>query len=71
MARGERGNMTKASARIRGMQGISATALALALPQSDYHEILTAICYAVVIFSVIVQGLSTGRVARLLYGGKH
>ncbi len=31
MARGERGNMTKASARIRGMQGISATALALAL----------------------------------------
>jgi CPA1 family monovalent cation:H+ antiporter len=54
-----------------GLRGGISIALALALPQSDYHEILTAICYAVVIFSVIVQGLSTGRVARLLYGGKH
>lgn len=51
-----------------GLRGGISIALALALPQSDYHEILTAICYAVVIFSVIVQGLSTGRVARLLYG---
>ncbi len=53
-----------------GLRGGISIALVLALPASPYRETLTAICYAVVIFSVIVQGLTTPAVVRLLYRGK-
>ncbi len=53
-----------------GLRGGISIALVLALPASPYRETLTAICYAVVIFSVIVQGLSTPAVVRLLYRGR-
>ncbi|SHG30240.1 monovalent cation:H+ antiporter, CPA1 family [Kaistia soli DSM 19436] len=47
-----------------GLRGGISIALVLALPDSPYRETLTAICYTVVIFSVIVQGLSTPAVVR-------
>ncbi len=53
-----------------GLRGGISIALVLALPESPYRETLTSICYAVVIFSVIVQGLTTPAVVRLLYRGK-
>ncbi len=53
-----------------GLRGGISIALVLALPPSPYRETLTAICYAVVIFSVIVQGLSTPAVVRFLYRGR-
>ncbi|MBZ9938742.1 sodium:proton antiporter [Mesorhizobium sp. BR1-1-16] len=49
-----------------GLRGGISIALVLALPDSPYRETLTAICYAVVIFSVIVQGLTTPAVVRRL-----
>ena len=53
-----------------GLRGGISIALVLALPASPYRETLTVICYAVVIFSVIVQGLTTPAVVRLIYRGK-
>lgn len=47
-----------------GLKGGISVALALSLPESEWKaEILTG-TYAVVIFSIIVQGLTVGRVAR-------
>jgi CPA1 family monovalent cation:H+ antiporter len=49
-----------------GLKGGISVALALSLPENDYKpDILTA-TYMVVIFSIIVQGLTVGRVANRL-----
>jgi CPA1 family monovalent cation:H+ antiporter len=51
-----------------GLRGGVSIALALTLPSSPYRGQLLAVCYAVVIASVFVQGLSMGPMIRWLYG---
>ena len=46
--------------RLRG--GIS-IALALSLPSSPERDLLVSMTYAVVVFSILVQGLTVNRVA--------
>jgi CPA1 family monovalent cation:H+ antiporter len=41
-------------------------ALALSLPASPYRDLLVAMTYTVVVFSVIIQGLTLGPVAEKL-----
>lgn len=47
-----------------GLRGGISVALVLQLPIGAEREILLALTYAVVIFSILVQGLSVGKVAR-------
>jgi CPA1 family monovalent cation:H+ antiporter len=47
-----------------GLRGGISVALALALPRGPEREILVAITYLVVLFSIIVQGLTLGPVIR-------
>lgn len=49
-----------------GLRGGLAVALALSLPAETAHNRLIAITYIVVIFSVVVQGLTMGRLLRRL-----
>ena len=41
-----------------GLRGGISVAMALSLPASDYREVILASCYFIVIFSIIVQGLT-------------
>ncbi|MGB2082292.1 MAG: sodium:proton antiporter, partial [Psychrobacter sp.] len=47
-----------------GLRGGISVALVLQLPIGAEREILLALTYAVVIFSILVQGLSVGKVAK-------
>ncbi|HEV7369672.1 sodium:proton antiporter [Arenibaculum sp.] len=47
-----------------GLKGGVSVALALSLPESEYKPLLLAAVYAVVIFSIIVQGLTLGPLVR-------
>ena len=49
-----------------GLRGGISVALALSLPPSREREIVLAVTYVIVIFSILVQGLSLERVARAL-----
>jgi CPA1 family monovalent cation:H+ antiporter len=49
-----------------GLRGGISIALVLILPQTPYRNLLLAICFGVVIFSVIVQGLLLPRVVNAL-----
>ena len=50
-----------------GLRGGIAVALALSLPANEYRPAILSITYAVVLFSIIVQGLTVGRlVARVI-----
>ncbi|MFC0266553.1 cation:proton antiporter [Kushneria aurantia] len=49
-----------------GLRGGISVALALGLPQTDWREPIVMITYIVVLFSILVQGLSIGRVVRHL-----
>ncbi len=49
-----------------GLRGGISVALALSLPESMYRSELVTITYIVVIFSIIVQGLTIGKVAKRL-----
>ena len=51
-----------------GLRGGVSIALALILPESAYHHLLLAICFGVVIFTVVVQGLLLPRIVTALYG---
>ncbi|MBA4801266.1 MAG: sodium:proton antiporter [Euryhalocaulis sp.] len=51
-----------------GLHGGISVALALSLPPSPYKEPLLLACYAVVLFSIIVQGLTLERVAMRFHG---
>ena len=51
-----------------GLRGGISVALALSLPPTPEREILLAACYAVVIFSIVVQGLTMARVVRRYAG---
>ena len=44
-----------------GLRGGISVALALSLPLGPYREVILALTYAVVIFSIVVQGLTISR----------
>ena len=46
-----------------GLKGGISVALALSLPDSDWKPLILAATYVVVIFSIVVQGLTVGRLA--------
>ena len=46
-----------------GLKGGISVALALALPDSEWKPIILAATYIVVLFSIIVQGLTVARLA--------
>ena len=47
-----------------GLRGGISVALALSLPQGMEREVILAVTYAVVIFSILVQGLTLGALVR-------
>jgi CPA1 family monovalent cation:H+ antiporter len=53
-----------------GLRGGISVALALGLPENDIRPALLADSYGVVIFTIIVQGLTIERVAGLFYRGE-
>ena len=49
-----------------GLRGGISVALALSLPASPYKELILSASYIIVIFSVIIQGLTLGKVVNSL-----
>ena len=49
-----------------GLKGGISVALALSLPDSEWKPLILAATYIVVIFSIILQGLTVGRLANRL-----
>jgi len=49
--------------------GIS-VALALSLPAGSERDIILTMAYSVVVFSIVVQGLSLGKVVTMIIGPK-
>ncbi|MEI8668894.1 sodium:proton antiporter [Pseudoalteromonas sp. B131b] len=49
-----------------GLRGGISVALVLQLPDGNERDILLALTYAVVVFSVLIQGLSIGKVAKTI-----
>lgn len=49
-----------------GLRGAVSIALALSIPTSPYKSVIISITYFVVIFSILVQGLSIGKIANKL-----
>jgi CPA1 family monovalent cation:H+ antiporter len=47
-----------------GLRGGISVALALSLPAGSERDAILAITYVVVVFSILVQGLSVGRLLR-------
>ncbi|MFQ5958326.1 MAG: cation:proton antiporter [Alphaproteobacteria bacterium] len=47
-----------------GLRGGISVALALSLPPSPEREVIVTVCYGVVIFSIVVQGLTMERLVR-------
>jgi CPA1 family monovalent cation:H+ antiporter len=50
-----------------GLRGGISAALALTLPNGATHELLLQVCYAVVVFTIVVQGLTMPALVRRLY----
>ncbi len=48
-----------------GLRGGISVALALSLPEQMYRNELVSITYIIVIFSIVVQGLTVGKIAKL------
>ncbi|MBX2905121.1 MAG: sodium:proton antiporter [Taibaiella sp.] len=53
-----------------GLRGGLSVALALSLPKEMYRDQFVAVTYMIVVFSIIVQGLTIDRVYKRLSGGK-
>lgn len=51
-----------------GLRGGISVALALTLPASPWRDDLLVVCYAVVLFTIVVQGLSMPAFLRRVYG---
>lgn len=51
-----------------GLRGGISVAMALSLPRSPFNDLFVSITYMIVLFSIIVQGLTIGRVAKKLIG---
>ncbi|MFP3944291.1 MAG: cation:proton antiporter, partial [Alphaproteobacteria bacterium] len=47
-----------------GLKGGISVALVLSLPDSEWKPLLVSVTYIVVVFSILVQGLTIGRVVR-------
>jgi len=47
-----------------GLRGGISVALALSLPNSKFRDALITVTYAVVVFSIVVQGLTLSRLLR-------
>lgn len=54
-----------------GLRGGISIALALSLPEEMNRDLFLTVTYAVVIFSIIVQGLTVGKLANKLIGENH
>ncbi len=54
-----------------GLRGGVSIALALTLPPSQYRGRLLIVCYTVVVFSMLLQGLTMPEVIRRLYGRRN
>ncbi len=52
-----------------GLKGGISVALALSLPESEWRDVILTSTYIVVVFSIIVQGLTVGRLANRV--GRH
>ena len=52
-----------------GLRGGISVALALSLPPGEMRNLLVAVTYVVVTFSIVVQGLTVGPLARRLQSG--
>ena len=53
-----------------GLRGGVSVALALSLPPGPSREVVLALTYCVVVFSILGQGLTINRVARRVFGEK-
>ena len=53
-----------------GLRGGISIALALTLPASPWRRDLLVVTYAVVLFTIVVQGLTMAGFLQALYGGK-
>jgi CPA1 family monovalent cation:H+ antiporter len=51
-----------------GLRGGISVALALSLPESRYRDVILTVCYGLVVFTIIVQGLTMPAVVRRLMG---
>ena len=49
-----------------GLRGGISVALALSLPKGEFRSIIVSITYIIVVFSILVQGLTIGKLARKL-----
>ncbi|HKG69668.1 MAG TPA: hypothetical protein VKA92_12425, partial [Segetibacter sp.] len=49
-----------------GLRGGISVALALSLPENDVSEVLVSITYTIVLFSIVAQGLTIGKLAKRL-----
>ena len=49
-----------------GLRGGISVALALSMPASAERDMILAITYAVVVFSIVVQGLTMGKLVKRL-----
>jgi len=49
-----------------GLKGGISVALALSLPESEWKPLILGVTYLIVVFSIIVQGLTVARLARRL-----
>lgn len=52
-----------------GLRGGISVALALSLPRGEHRDVIISITYIVVVFSIIVQGLTIGKLANKLAKG--
>jgi CPA1 family monovalent cation:H+ antiporter len=52
-----------------GLRGGISVALALSLPDGDHRDVILTVTYIVVVFSVLVQGLTLGPLVRALTAG--
>ena len=53
-----------------GLRGGISVALALSLPKGEFRNILVSITYIIVVFSIMVQGLTIGKIAKKLTASK-
>jgi CPA1 family monovalent cation:H+ antiporter len=53
-----------------GLRGGISVALALSLPYGKPRDVILAVTYIIVVFSILVQGLTIGKVVGALRGGK-